>query len=179
MLIPSWRRDFNTGCNSSSSTAKSPSTTALSSVPANAAQVFTPISLPTSVSIIFAVRPITTLNIPLFTCPFMPRMSSTVLPVMELWTGCGVPPNIIVGCGFAARLRDFEDTLGGAPRAFESGQLFDAGGVEFFCLRRSAEQGDEANQKGIESHERFHGVDGKAMFRCFKLKYLLHLPGPH
>src|SRR5450759_3416393 len=55
MLMPSLRSVLSTDCNSPSSTAKSPSTTALSSLPANAAQVFTPISLPTSVFIIFAV----------------------------------------------------------------------------------------------------------------------------
>src|SRR6266498_4020397 len=58
MLILFLSRDFKTGCNSSSVTANSPSTTALLSVPANAAQVFTPMSLSNLTPCIFAGRPI-------------------------------------------------------------------------------------------------------------------------
>lgn len=73
MLILSLSSDFNTGCNSSSVTAKSPSTTALSSVPANAAQVFTPIVLSILTPCICAGRPIMNFTIPLFTSPFKPK----------------------------------------------------------------------------------------------------------
>ena len=45
--MPPPRSAFSTGCSSDSSIAKSPSTIAFSSLPANAAQVFTPIALPT------------------------------------------------------------------------------------------------------------------------------------
>src|SRR6266566_1461925 len=58
MLILSLSSDLITGCNSSSVTAKSPSTTALSSVPANAAHVFTPMSLSIVTPCIFAARPV-------------------------------------------------------------------------------------------------------------------------
>ena len=67
ILMPSRRKVLSTGCNSFSSTAKSPSTTALSSVPANAAQVFTPISFVISQPQgILALRPMTALNMPSF-----------------------------------------------------------------------------------------------------------------
>src|SRR5260370_288864 len=56
MLILATRRPLSAGCNSSSVIAKSPSTTALSSLPANAAQVFTPISLSILTPCIFAGR---------------------------------------------------------------------------------------------------------------------------
>ena len=57
MLIPPWRSALSTSCSSGSSMAKSPSMTALSSVPASAAQVFTPMVLPMVMPRTLVVRP--------------------------------------------------------------------------------------------------------------------------
>jgi len=85
---------FSTGCSSLSNTAKLPSTKPLSLLPANAAQVFTPISLPTSPPwCILAFRPITTLNIPVLASPLWPRIFSIALPSIALSDGTGDPEN--------------------------------------------------------------------------------------
>jgi hypothetical protein len=59
MLMPACRSALSTFWSSPSSMAKSPPTTARSSLPANAAHVFTPIALP--IEAIFVTRPTVTL----------------------------------------------------------------------------------------------------------------------
>src|SRR6266704_247986 len=91
MLMPDLRRDFSGGCNSSSITTKSPSTTALSSAPAKAAQVLTPISFPTSQPQgIFTVRPKTALNMPSLVSPLVPKTVWIACAVIELLPGLRV-----------------------------------------------------------------------------------------
>ena len=64
---PCVRKDFKTPCSSESVTAKSPSTSALSLVPANADQVLTPIAFPiVQPQAALVGRPIVALNIPSF-----------------------------------------------------------------------------------------------------------------
>ena len=60
-LISPWRSALSTSCISDSSMAKSPSITALSSEPASAAQVFTPMVLPMVIPRTLVVRPQVTL----------------------------------------------------------------------------------------------------------------------
>ncbi len=81
------RNDFSTGCNSSSVTAKSPSTIALSSAPANAAQVLTPISFPISIPFICDFLPIVNFTIPSFTSPCRAKISFRGAGVIELLSG--------------------------------------------------------------------------------------------
>src|SRR3954471_2226937 len=100
MLMPDLRSDFSAACSSSARTTKSPSTTALSSAPAKAAQVLTPISLPTSQPQgILTVRPNTALNIPSLASPFDPRICCNDSAEIELLAVMGEPPKLLDGSG--------------------------------------------------------------------------------
>src|SRR5438094_1204033 len=84
------RNDFRAFCNSFSVTAKSPSTTAFSSLPANAAQVLTPIVLSMVTPCIFASRPKVNLIMPLFASPldmknFIQRIGGYCAGVRQRW----------------------------------------------------------------------------------------------
>src|SRR5256885_4294004 len=76
MLMPAFRSALSTPCSSLSSIAKSPSTIAWSSLPANAAQVLTPMAFPMVWPAIFTSRPMVTLYTPLFDSPLLPRTAS-------------------------------------------------------------------------------------------------------
>src|SRR5262249_15451677 len=98
MLRRDLRRDLRAPCSSSARTTKSPSTIALSSEPAKAAQVLTPISLPASQPQgILTLRPKTALDMPSFVSPFAPRILSRGSGVMELLAGGGEPPKLFDG----------------------------------------------------------------------------------
>ena len=100
MLWP--RMVFRTVCSSFSCMAKSPSTTACSSSPAKAAQVLMPISLPTVVPCILAVRPRVTFTMPSLTCALLPRISSMGAAVT--WLGDAMSPaKLLAGVPWAAR----------------------------------------------------------------------------
>src|SRR6266480_878914 len=97
MLIFSLSSDFRTGCNSSSVTAKSPSTIASSSLPANAAHVLTPMSLPSVTPCIFAGRPNVNFTIPSFESPCVPKISLRGTAVIDFsYSACQ-----FVSCAFA------------------------------------------------------------------------------
>src|SRR5882724_7197974 len=105
ILIPDLRSDLRAGCNSSSRTTKSPSTTALSSAPAKAAQVLTPISLPTSQPQgILTMRPKTALNMPSFVSPFVPKRLWSGSDEIELLAGRPDGLKLWAGCESAARI---------------------------------------------------------------------------
>ena len=94
MLILFLSSDFNTGCNSSSVTAKSPSTTALSSLPAKAAQVFTPMSVSILTPCIVAGRPMVNFTIPSFDSPWVPKISLRGAAVIEFFSGSDAWPTV-------------------------------------------------------------------------------------
>ena len=76
---------------------------ALSSVPANAAQVFTPISLPLASAGHLRRAADDDFEHAVFAA-FVPRMSSIVLPAMEFCSGQRRAAERFAGCGFAARI---------------------------------------------------------------------------
>jgi len=103
MLIFSLSNDFKTGCNSSSVTAKSPSTIALSSLPANAAHVLTPMVLPSVTPCIFAGRPKVNFTIPLFTSPLLRKILFNGSAVIVLISGNAGLGKESAGVGWAVR----------------------------------------------------------------------------
>ena len=109
-------RVFKTVCKSPSKTAKSPTTSASSGVPAKAAHVLTPMLLPTShPQGILTSRPIVTLYIPLSASPFCPKTWLTAAPSIELFSGkCGGPERF---CRLGIRRADLLHFIkDGAPR---------------------------------------------------------------
>src|SRR2546430_1667243 len=103
--MPEPRSDFSTGSSSDSATAKSPSTTALSSLPAKADQVLTPIDLPTGQpQEAFVWRPIDALNMPSLAAPFTPSAASTLAASMLLLAGSASAPDRDGGFGVFLRI---------------------------------------------------------------------------
>src|SRR5689334_10505238 len=97
-LMPADRSDFSTGSSSDSATAKSPSTTALSSVPANADHVLTPIDFPMGQPHAALVcRPIVALNMPSFAAPLTPSAASIFDASMVLFGGSAGAPDRVGG----------------------------------------------------------------------------------
>src|SRR6266700_2719434 len=115
MLILSLSNALNTGCNSSSMTAKSPSTMALSSLPAKAAHVLTPMSLSMLVPCIFAGRPIVNLTMPSLDSPCALNISLRGPAVIEFFSGSRGSPTIandpagfrFLGCGPGAKAHEW------------------------------------------------------------------------
>src|SRR4029077_6512114 len=87
MLVPAARNYFRAGRRSFSVTAKSPSTTAFSSLPAKAAQVFTPIVLSIVTPCLFVGRPKGNFTIPLFTSPLLRKILFNGSAVIVLMSG--------------------------------------------------------------------------------------------
>src|SRR2546423_358602 len=87
MLMPASRNDFKAGRRSFSVTAKSPSTTAFSSLPAKAAQVFIPIVLSIVTPCLFVGRPKVNFIIPLFTSPLLRKILFNGSAVIVLMSG--------------------------------------------------------------------------------------------
>src|SRR5205814_6881575 len=84
---PASRNDFRVGRRSLSVTAKSPSTTAFSSLPAKATQVLTPIVLSIATPCCFAGRPKVNFIMPLFTSPPLRKILFNGSAVIVLMSG--------------------------------------------------------------------------------------------
>src|SRR5437016_3748352 len=130
MLILFLSSAFKTGCNSSSVTAKSPSTTAFSSLPANAAHVFTPIVLSILTPCIFAGRPIVNFTIPSFASPCVSKISLSGAALIEFFSASDGCPTTENDFHVVAGESDFVNPFLLVQLPFEAGEIVDLRGIK-------------------------------------------------
>src|SRR5579885_2489178 len=75
--MPPWQSARSTPCSSASRRAKAPSTTAAGTLPANTAQLATPMAAPISAPCTVVCRPKTNFTMPSFACPVAPSTASS------------------------------------------------------------------------------------------------------